>query len=195
MPWENITQILVATITIIGSPIVSKIINNQKEDRQKVAYEMLVKLLDNGKHYKLIIMQYFRMATGLKMKYDDVIKIINDNDSIWLIDFLRQMPGYVSYENGVFQHNKRFQNSLYLSLIKKVSHLFNIFGTYLSIASYILFSFGFILLNMVEKISAGWNIVFIVSIFFSSYGIVVFRNFQDNNEKLDELLRIHKNKK
>lgn len=195
MPWENITQIVLAVITIIASPIASKIINNQKEDRQKAAYEMLVKLLDNEKHHKLIITQYFRMATGLKMQYDDIIKIINDNNSIWLIDFLRQMPGFVSYENGVFQYNKRFQNNWYLPWVKKVSNLFNVFGKSLSIAGYLLFSSVFFYLNMIEKISVVWNIVFIILIFFSAYGFVIFRNFQDDNEKLDEFIGIYKSKK
>ena len=151
MPWADITKIFVAVLTIIGSPIIAFIVNNRKDDRKITAYEKLSKALNDKNHNKLEVSEYFRMATGIRMSYLDIKKLVDDDNSIWIIGFLKRMPGYVSYEDGIFKHTKRFSGQWYLPWIQKFTKYFYISGKYFFGGGYILFSYGLIHFNITNN--------------------------------------------
>ena len=192
MTSDNITQIIITVLTIIGSPIFVSFINKKKEDRRVISYKRIFDVLRNTQHYCLELSEYFRTATNIRLKCSDIKKLVDDDNAIWIIYFLKKMPGYVQYENGILKHAKRFKDKWYLPWVKKFNQFVSIFGQAIAFAGYLIFSFGFIYFGIAEeKNHIGISAFFIIMVFVSAFGFVSASKMKAENEKIDELIGLY----
>lgn len=102
--------VLTTIITAISSIIVAYIANNKREERNLSLLQKLTELTKNDTHNKFEVSKLFEMTTGLKISYSEIKKIINDENSIWIVHMLKKTPGLVTYQDGVLTYNDRFKN-------------------------------------------------------------------------------------
>ncbi|WP_345971327.1 hypothetical protein WCX72_05560 [Sulfurimonas sp. HSL1-6] len=172
-------SILTTILTVVGSIIVAVISNNKSEERKLLAHEKLSKVIKNDDSTKLEVAALFKAATGIKMTYSDVLKIVDDDNGIWLVHLLSTVPGYVKYENGKLHYTKRFEKSW----LRKLFSLFDKVGLYFSIFTYFSFSFALIFSSSIEgKIVSG------IFVFTSAFFLIHVLKNKLNAEKAAELI-------
>lgn len=194
MTSDNITQVIVTLLPIVLSPIIAYFLNWKREEIRISSYKRIFEALRETKHFCLELSEYFRTATKIRLKCSDIKRLVNDDNAIWIIYFLKKMPGYVQYENGVLSHSKRFKDKWYLVWMKRFTNFVSIFGQVIAFGGYVLFSFGLIYLNIKSNIHLGVNILFAIMIIFSAFGFVFASNMKAENEKIDELIDLHAKK-
>ena len=185
LPWETIIKIVTTLLPIVGSIVVAYITKNHAIDRKAMQYERLNKALNDKNHNKLEVAEYFRMVTGLRMNYSDIKKIIDDENSIWLVYFLQRNSGYVQYDNGKLSHTKRFAN-------EKKRNIFLIFEKWHY--KYMIYSTGTVyIVSAIALLFAkntAMSIVAILFLFGSALMFVSLSKDRNKVEKLEDLLKL-----
>jgi hypothetical protein len=76
------------------------------------------------------------------MNYQDIKKLVNDDECSKIIYFLKRTPGLVSYTNGEFKYTKIAINKFFKIVDRCFTRLSIIFFSFMAILSWALFAFG-----------------------------------------------------
>jgi len=171
--------IIGSIITVIGSIVVAVISNNKKEERKLAVQEKLSKALKSDESTKLEVAELFRIATGIRMKHSDIVEIVEDENSIWLVHLLNTNPGYVKYENGKLHYTEAFSKSW----IRKGIYFFEKISVVSFTTMYFLSALGLIFSPNIEgKTVAG------ILLFVSAFLLIEALRNKRNSEKAKELI-------
>ena len=107
----NMSSILIALIPAVASIAAAAIAKSKTEAGIVKLNKKLSKALDNKTSTKYEISELFRQITGIRMNYSDIKEILDDDNCIWLIYFLKKTPGYVKYKEEKLHYAKGFSNS------------------------------------------------------------------------------------
>jgi len=181
------TSIITVVLSVLGSIIVAYISNNKKEERKIQLFEKLSTALSQEKSTKLEVCEYFRLATGIRMKYSDIKTLVNDENSIWMIYFLQSRSGYVTYEDGKLTYTKRFDRDKRRKVFLSFE---NVTRKMLMYSSGTLYVLSFIAMLFAKN--TVMTIVAILFLFGSALMYVSLSRDGVRTEKLEELLALNK---
>lgn len=134
---DNI-KIVLSIIGVIVTVIMSQLsIKRLREERNLKLLDRLSIVMDKvNVNNKFEVSILFENLTGLKLTYREIKSILNQNDSLWIINTLKLFPGIVKYEGNKLNYNGLFINNKFRS-------------TFHFIEGFYLFFFGFILLSSI----------------------------------------------
>jgi len=114
----EVGKLLVAVVSALGTIAVTSYNVGQS---RKIRTELLEKLEQSlERQNKHSVCEIFRLLYGLRMNYQDIRNLTEDDRVSHILYALRKTPGMVKYENGSFRYTMLFANR-WVRLIDKIS--------------------------------------------------------------------------
>jgi hypothetical protein len=149
-----ITALVSATTAIIVAYIGKK----KKIEKDIEVLDKLSLKLKEDVINKYEICKLFEFVTGMKLKYNDIVEILKEEDAINIIPLLQKAPGFIKYENGQVKATKNFNN-------KKIRIAFEMTAIVLFLFSCLVAIYATYLLTVVERLSQKGILSFAIFIF------------------------------
>lgn len=93
--------------------------NKRKMDLIKEIETIIAENINNKKWY---ISEAFLQLTGLRLSYNDICYIVNENNINKILFYIKKYPGIYEYRNGKFKYTERFT-----STSQKINKYINVF--------------------------------------------------------------------
>ena len=129
---------------------------------------------------KLEVCMIFEMLTKLKLSYQDIIKLIKDDNAGLIIYFLKKTPNYVEYKNGVLNYNKDYND-----LLLKIERPFRKIQEYIFLILFIVATIIFIFSSSIEE-----KIIMGIQILILGYGWIDAMRINNYSKKIQEIIDI-----
>lgn len=183
MEFTELTKLIAALVSAIGTIAVATYNLNQSK---KIKADLLERFDEAKKNKnKHSVCELFRLIHGLRMTYEDIFRLTEDNHVIQIIYAIKKTPGMVTFKDGEFQFSEIFKNKYIKRADKISSKLFLYFFGTLLILSIILMVFG----------KGAWAILGLILIFIFSLLFVLQKNELSYNKMVEDIVEKQKNTK
>lgn len=154
---DSLIKLLVAIVSSLGTVLAANWIIPMKKTRLKLLKEFDAAVKSGSRNS---VTDIFHMLYGLRMSYNDILTLIEDDDVSKKIFALRKVPGMVQYEKGQLSYSKLFS--------KRILRSVNFLSSYLMIVLV-----GILIVLFIIALRAVRNIVLSIIIF----SLIIFLSF------------------
>lgn len=156
-----------------------KLTNSKNQKNLNLIKEIETIVLENYNNRKWYISEAFFQLTGLRLSYNDICHIVNENNINKILFYIKKYPGVYEYKNGKFKYTKQFTLTF-----QKIDKYINIL---------MIWSFGILSLLFVLVVAFVDSLVFKIEYFIYLFiTIVIWYQGIKAKEELEEVNEIIK---
>ena len=176
MDYELTTKLLLGSISALGT--MALVFFNLSQTR-KLKAELLKEFEDAvSRTNRHSVTELFRLIHGLRMSYNDIIKLIEHDSCSKIIHALKKTPGLVYYANGEFRYS-RIASAKAFQFIDRL---------FLRLSIYIFSAFTFLSFLMLAFGSGPTAVVGFVFLIFSSMILAIQLRQRSHDQMVANLI-------